>query len=274
MISVIAVAVAAYVAFVGALYLGQRSLLYYPDTSVPSPAASGLPEMATVRLDTDDGLRLLAWYRAAPADRPTVVYFHGNAGSIGGRAFKVRPYLDAGFGLLLVEYRGYGGNPGKPTETGLYADGRAALAFLDVEGVAATDLILYGESLGSGVAVHLAAERGAAQPVGGLILEAPFSSMAAVAAHHYPFVPARSMVKDRYDSDAKIARIGAPLLIVHGDRDRTVPPRFGRRLFDAAIEPKEIRLLTGARHNDLYDFGAAEAVIEFIERARAKTSAP
>ncbi len=269
MINFIAMASAVYVVFVGALFLFQRNMMYYPDASTPSPVASGVPEMSEVTAVSDDGLSLVSWYRAAAEGRPTMVYFQGNAGNVGSRAFKVRPYLDAGFGVLLVGFRGYGGNPGKPTEQGLYADGRAALDFLVSQGVAAGRTVLYGESLGSGVAVQMAAERAPGEPVAALVLEAPFSSIADVAAHHYPYVPARWLIKDRFDSAAKIAGVRAPVLIVHGRRDRTVPMRFGKRLFEAAVEPKEGHWLEGADHNDLYDFGTARIVIDFLDHRLA-----
>ncbi len=272
MTSFITVATVVYVVFVAALYVFQRNILYFPDPSVPSPVHSGVPEMQPVTLETEDGLKLLAWYRAADG-QPVVVYFHGNAGNIGARGFKVRPYLDAGFGVLLVSYRGYGGNLGSPTEEGLYADGRAALDFLKIQGVAPERTVLYGESLGTGVAVQMASELGPENPVAALVLEAPFTSMGDVAAHHYPYVPARWLIKDHFDSAAKIGGVKAPVLIIHGDRDRTIPVKFGKMLFEAAAEPKEGRWLEGGDHNDLYDFDAARIVVEFL-RARLGVAGP
>ena len=265
MTNFITVGVVVYVVFVTALYVFQRNIMYFPNTSVPSPVHSGVPEMQPVTLETEDGLNLLAWYRAVEG-QPVVVYFHGNAGNIGARGFKVRPYLDAGFGVLLVSYRGYGGNRGSPTEEGLYADGRAALDFLKAQGVAPGRTVLYGESLGTGVAVQLASELAPENPVAALVLEAPLTSMGDVAAHHYPVVPARWLVKDRFDSAAKIGGVKTPVLIIHGDRDRTIPVKFGKMLFEAAVEPKEGRWLEGGDHNDLYDFGAAQIVVEFLQR--------
>ncbi len=257
-----AFAVAGYAALAGCMYLGQRRLMYHPDSSVPSPAAWGVPEMQPVEVETADGLRLLAWYRAAAAGRPTLVYFHGNAGHIGYRGEKVRPYLDAGYGVLLLSWRGYGGNPGSPTEEGLYHDGRAALAYLAAQGVPASRLVLYGESLGSGVAVRMASE----QRVGAVVLEAPFTSLADVAARHFWYMPARRLVLDRYDSKARIADIGAPLFVFQGEADRVIPVDLGRELFAAAAEPKEARFYPRAGHNDLYDHGAAQAVLDFLGR--------
>ena len=223
-----------------------------------------MPEMEVVKLATADGLELSSWYRPADGDRPTIVYFHGNGGHIGYRGAKVRPYLDAGFGVLLVSYRGYGGNPGSPDEEGLYADGRAAMAFVAARGVPPERTVLCGESLGTGVAVHIAAEQArASQPVGALVLEAPLSSAADVGAHHYPWAPVRWLMKDRFDSKAKIAAVGTPVFVFHGERDRVVPIRFGRALFDAAIDPKESLWIPEAGHENLEVSGV---VIDFLDR--------
>ena len=245
----------------GALWLGQRRLIYLPDRVVPERARAGTEDMAEVRLATADGLALLAWYRA-PADetKPCLVYFHGNSGHLGMRASKVRPYLDAGYGVLLPAWRGFSGNPGRPTEAGLYADGEAALGFLDAHAIPATRRVLYGESLGTGVAVEMALRHGAQA----VVLEAPFTSVPDVGRHRFPIFPVAAIVADRFDSLAKIADIGAPLLVLHGAADRVVPTRFGRRLFAAAAEPKRAHFIDGAGHNDLYDFGAAERVLEFL----------
>lgn len=246
------------------LFVFQRNLLYFPSKERPRPEAFGLAGVvAPVELTTEDGLTLLAWHRPpARHGLPTVVYFHGNGGHIGHRAGKVAIFIEAGFGVLLAEYRGYGGNPGRPSEAGLYRDGRAARDFLRRRGVPDGRMVVYGESLGAGVAVQMATETRAAA----LVLEAPFTSIAAVAQSHYPFVPAYWLVLDRFDSLAKIGRAGAPLLLLHGERDRIVPPRFGRALFAAASEPKEARFFPAAGHNDLYEHGAGNAVLDFLRR--------
>ena len=265
MTSFVVVAVGIYAAFVGALFLFQRNMLYFPDSSVPSQQESRVAEMDTVTLKTADGLELRSWYRPAAKGNPTIVFFQGNAGHIGYRGFKARLFMDAGFGVLLVGYRGYGGNRGKPTEQGLYADGRASLAFLESRGVGPAVTVLYGESLGSGVAVQLAVERAGKEAFAAVVLEAPFTSVADVAAHHYPIVPARWLVKDSFDSVAKIGAIGAPLLVVQGERDSVIPTRFGRKLFAAAAHPKEGVWIENADHNDLYDYGAGKAVVAYLK---------
>ena len=258
-----AVIAVVYLGLVALLFVFQRSLIFHPNADHPEPAASGVPEMETVDLATDDGLPLMAWWRppSAPA-APVLLYLHGNAGSLAHRAHKVRPYLDRGWGVLLVAWRGYSGNPGRPTERGLYLDGRAAVAFIDRQGIASDRLVLYGESLGTGVAVQLATER----TPGAMVLEAPFSSMVEAGAAHYPMFPARLLVQHRFDSLAKIGAVRAPVLLMHGEQDRVVPVRLGRRLFDAAPHPKQAFYVPEAGHSDLYDFGAAETVIGFVDR--------
>jgi uncharacterized protein len=235
----------------------QDSLLYFPDNSRPEPARFGVPDMAPVELRTADGLTLLAWHK--PGD-PTLVLLHGNGGHIGHRGFKVRPWLDAGIGVLLVEWRGYGGNPGKPREAGFLADGRAALDFLAGQGVAPERTVIYGESLGTGIAVMLAAER----PVGALVLESPYDSIAALASAHYPFLPVNLLIRDRYDAALAAPKIKAPVLVIHGEADDIIPLRFGRALYDVLPQPKQFRAVPRGGHNDLDRFGTGRIVLEFL----------
>lgn len=256
-----------YLLLLAALYLLQRQMLYFPDQTAPSPAESGLPEMSVVRLRTADGLDLRSWYRPARAGRATILYLHGNAGHIGYRGRRVRPFLDHGFGLLLLEYRGFGGNPGRPSEAGLASDARAAIAFLKDAGVRCENIVLYGESLGSAIGIAIAAELAdAGEPVAAVVLEAPLSSVREVAAHHYPWVPVRLLLHDRFEAGSRVAAIGAPLLIVHGDGDRVVPMRYGKILFDAALQPKEAVWISGGGHEDLARFDLHRIVFDFLAR--------
>lgn len=264
----VATGLAVYGGLVAALFLFQRQLLYHPATSTPDPALSQVPDMRPVRLKTDDGLDLLAWYKPPAEGGRLAIYFHGNAGNIGHRGWKARRLIDGGLGVLLVSWRGFGGNAGSPSEDGLLHDARAALAFAVGEGIAPGRVVLYGESLGSGVAVALAAEQAAAgSPVGALVLEAPYTSIAEVAQHHYFYIPAKYLVRDRFDSAARIAQVKAPLLVIHGERDRTIPVRFARELFARAAEPKEAVWLPAAGHNDIFEHGAWERLFAFL-RAR------
>jgi len=254
--------IAAYAVLVGGLYIFQRQLLYFPDTTRPKLGVLAALDVREITLTTADGLSLLSWYLPPSDGHPVIAYFHGNGGHIGYRAERLRWFAQAGYGVLMAEYRGYGGNPGTPSETGLVADGFAALGFLDREGIPSNRLVIYGESLGSGVAVSLAAQ----QEIAGLILEAPFTSVAEVAQYHYVVIPASALVRDRFDSLACIGHIKAPLLILHGGQDRIVPLRFGRALFNAAPEPKELWVAREAGHENLARYGAFEAVLDFMQR--------
>ncbi len=251
-----------YAVLLGLLFVFQRNLMYHPSSGHLDPAHYGVPEMTAVKVVTDDGLSLTAWYRAPVNDDAlTLLYLHGNAGHIGYRAGKVKPYLDAGYGMLLLSYRGYGTNPGYPTEEHLYLDSRAALKFLADERIPIFKTVIYGESLGTGVAVEVAQNLG----IAGLVLEAPFSSMVDAAAHHFKLFPARLLLRDRYDSLSKINNIKAPILIVHGENDHTVPYFLGRKLYESAPKPKEFYGIPNAGHNDLYDYDVAAKIIEYLE---------
>ena len=255
-------ALAAYGVLVGGLYVFQRHLLYFPDVRRPELGALAALGVREITLKTADGLSLLSWYVPPRDGHPVIAYFHGNGGHMGYRAERLRRFTRTGYGVLMAEYRGYGGNPGTPSEPGLVADGAAALDFLDGEGIASNRLVIYGESLGSGVAVALAAQR----EVASLILEAPFTSVAEVAQYHYSFIPAFALVRDRFDSLARIGQVKVPILVIHGEQDRVVPVRFGRALFDAAPQPKELWLSREAGHEDLVRYGAFEAVLDFLRR--------
>jgi uncharacterized protein len=258
----IGVPLIAYLLVLSYLFLFQRQLMYFPDRSRPQLGLLAQLGAREVLLTTADGLSLLSWYLPPREGRPVIAYFHGNGGNIGDRAERMQRFGREGYGVLLVEYRGYGGNPGAPSETGLVDDARAAGDFLQREGIAAGRLVLYGESLGSGVAVHLAATR----QIAGLILESPFTSIGALAQYHYPFVPAALLIWDRFDSLSRIGQVQAPILILHGGRDRIVPDRFSRALLAAAPEPKESWFAADAGHEDLAGFGALDQVVLFIER--------
>jgi len=259
---VLGAALAGGAALVGAVYLFQRNLLYFPDTDRPDAKRLGLSVVREIELATGDGLRLLAWYVPPGTGRAVIAYLHGNGGNIADRVDRLRRFVDEGFGVLFLEYRGYGGNAGSPTEEGLFADARAGLDFLAAEGVEPDRIILFGESLGTGVAIRMASER----PVAMLLLESPYTSIAAVARWHYPFLPVDLLLKDRFDSLSRIGAVRAPLLVMQGGLDRVVPPRSGRELFAAAPEPKEIWIAPDGGHNDLARFGALTTAVDFIRR--------
>lgn len=241
----------------------QRFLIYAPDTTRVPPAAGGLTGVEEIQLRAPDGVELIAWYGKARPGQPTLLYFHGNAGNLLSRAGRMGEYLAKGRGMLMLSYRGYGGSGGRPTEANNVADAALAYRWLLENGVAPADIVLYGESLGSGVAVQLAAR----EPVGGVILDAPYTSIADVGARIYPFLPVQRFIIDRYDSLARIARIDAPLLIVHGELDTLIPITMGRELFKRANEPKQFGAIAGAGHADHYMFGSYDVIHGWIDGA-------
>jgi hypothetical protein len=254
---------AAYLLALATLYMTQRSKVFPASKMKPEIAATiGAEAMREVVIAGEDGVGLVSWY-ASPTrhDRRTIIYFHGNAGNIGGRLERVIPYLAQGYGVLLVGYPGYGGNPGQPSEQAFYRTARANLDFLQAEGVSGDRLILFGESLGTAVAIQMATERKALA----LILEAPLASVHLSAQARYPLLAFDFLVRDKFASIDKIVNVHMPLLIVHGELDRTTNVRFGRLLLARANAPKRGFFPASAGHNDLMQHGMPETVIGFLD---------
>lgn len=246
-----------YLASLVALYLFQRPIIF----PAPSTIAALPPGFEQVALHTADGLTLRAAYRAGTGDRPTVVFFHGNGDSWDGASAATAAFARGGHGVLLPEYRGYGGNPGTPSEAGLYADGRAALAFLAQRGVVDESVVLIGNSLGSGVATQLATEM---RPRA-LVLVSGFTSLPDVAAAKVPWLPVRLLVRDRFDNLAKIGGVAAPVLLLHGARDGVIPFAHGGPLADAAPDGTFIAS-PHAGHELAYTAEAQLAIREWLVR--------
>jgi fermentation-respiration switch protein FrsA (DUF1100 family) len=255
------------VAAVFLLWIGQRRLIYMPSVggAVPSARQVGLASAVDVQLPTEDGLTLGAWFVPASAGGSgwTLILFNGNAGHRAFRAPLASRLADAGVSVLMCDYRGFGGNPGQPTEEGLARDARAALGWVRGRGGAAPGPIAYfGESLGAAVAVRLAVE---SQPAA-LILRSPFTSMVDVARHHYPWLPVGWLLADRYPSIDRIGRLTCPVLVIAGDRDSVVPSSQSRRLYEAALESQRHWLLVpGADHND-FELLAGDALVDAVLR--------
>jgi uncharacterized protein len=248
-----------YVAFVALLYFTQRSLQYFPERFRTPPAAAGLPEAEEAALETADGERVIVWHVAPRGQSPVILYFHGNGGSLRWRIDRFRALTADGTGLVALSYRGYGGSSGYPSEAGLSDDAQAAYAFAATH-YPVERIVAWGESLGSGLAVALAAQK----PVGRLVLESPFTSAADVAAALYWFVPVRWLMKDQFRSDLAIAKVTVPVLVLHGERDRVVPIALGERLYALINAPKRFVRFPGAGHNDLGAYGALEAAKRFF----------
>ncbi len=255
-----ALAIAGYVAAVVALYVFQRALLYpAPQTTRTDPAAAGFPEAQEVVLDTGDGEKVIVWHVPPKQGKPVVLFFHGNGEVLAWRVPRFRAITADGTGLVALSFRGYGGSSGRPIEAGLLNDGAAAYAFAAAH-YPAERIVPWGYSLGSGVAVAIAAS----QPVGKLILEAPYTSITDVAASLFWYMPVRWLMQDSFRSDERISGVKAPLLIMHGERDTVVPVRFGRRLFDLAPGPKRFVSFPLGTHVNLDNDGAVDVAHAFM----------
>jgi len=251
-------AVGLYGGFVALLYMAQRSLQYFPERQRTDPWAAGLPEVEEAVLDTADGERVIVWHVPPREGKPIFLYFHGNGGSLRWREERFRTLISDGTGLVALSYRGYGGSSGRPSETGLVEDAAAAYAFT-IARYPAERIVVWGESLGSALALAIAAEK----PVGHIVLEAPFTSAADVGAQHYWFVPVRLFMKDQFRSDLRVGKVTAPVLVVHGEDDAVVPVMLGERLYGLIRAPKRFVRIASAGHNDL-GARAVEAAKQFI----------
>ena len=256
--------IAIVIAFLGLIWLLQSRLIYFPATDLRSPADLGLAPGESVAYDTSDGLRLGAWFFRASGPPPhrTVLVFNGNGGNRAYRAPLAAALQRHGVHVLLTDYRGYGGNPGSPSEKGLAADARAALAYLrGRDNVDASRIVYFGESLGAAVALELAVE----QPPAALILRSPFTSLGDVGRYHYPLLPVRLLLRERFASIDRAHQVTCPVLVIAGGRDTIVPIEQTRRLYDAVVAPKRFLEISSADHND-YELLAGREMIESILR--------
>lgn len=257
-----------YILAVGVMYAMQDSFLYRADITAPgTPAENEVPNMKVVNFETDDGLKLFGWF--VPPKKKTgkiIVLFHGSEGNIKHRAIKSTVFDRDGYGVFIPEYRGYGGNPGVPSEEGMYKDGRAAIKWLDGQGYFHDQYVLYGDSIGSGVAVQMALE----YQIKLMVLEATFTTVPEAAAARFSWAMPGLLMKEKFDNYEKISKINPALLIIHGDKDPITPPRLARKLFAAANEPKSIMILKGASHADLFNFGAGQIIVGWLKMQEMK----
>lgn len=261
-LNILAYAGLIYFSLVGGLFLSQRDLIYFPTQERPLVQNAGIIGLEEISVRTQDGLDLYGWYKPSLTDNgPVLVWFHGNASNIGWSASRAKPYIDAGYGILLTEYRGYSRNPGKPSEDGLYQDARAFLSWLEQQDIMQDRIILYGESIGSGPAVQMALEY---PGVRALVLESPFTSLLDIASSNYPFIPVQYFLKDRYDNLSKIKSVTRPTIFIHGAQDSVVPYSLGKRLFEAANEPKTMITIPDGDHNTMDNASLAEKVISSL----------
>ena len=242
------------------LYLLQRKILFNQSSKPKSPINYNLEDIREISIRTIDNISLLAWFYKGEENKPILVYFHGNSFDIGERSYRIKKYNDAGLSTLIVAWRGYSGNNGTPTETNLYLDGKATINWiLENTKFKTKDIINYGESLGSGVAVELNLKYNFLCTV----LEAPFTSVANVVSKRYKIYPTKLLVKDKFDNLTKIDKIKSPLLVISGKKDEIIPHSHSKMLFDKANNPKKSLFIDEAMHNNLYDFGIDKTIINF-----------
>jgi len=243
------------------LYFYQRNLLYHPSENNYS-GDKILVDIEKVKISTSDNIQLLGWYHKKNLkDYKTLIFFHGNAGSLENRIHKLNHFQDMNINFLIIAWRGFSGNNGKPSEQGLYEDGKSAIDWLIKKGVSEKNLILYGESLGTGVATHLAQNKSFA----GIILETPFTSMIDAAKKFYPYIPVKFLLKDKFENYKKIKKINIPVLVMHGEADQIVPFKMGKKIYEIANQPKYSYFTKYDNHMMEYDKNLLTALNKFFD---------
>ncbi|MDE2065576.1 MAG: alpha/beta hydrolase [Bradyrhizobium sp.] len=265
-----AAVVVAYIAVCTVMYVMQRSLVFPKLAGHVTAVEAGFPEAQEVVLHTSDGERLVAWYVPPKPDKPLFIYFHGNGDTLNWRVGRDRKLVADGSGLLAVSYRGYEGSTGSPSEDGMHLDAAAAYAFAADHQIGPDRIVLWGQSLGTGVAVWLAVER----KIKALVLESPYTSVADVAAMNYPLLPVRWLLKDQFHSDWLISKVTAPVLVFHGAKDETVPISFGQRLYNLVKAPKCFVRFPLGGHDDLDDGKIVASIRGFIARSWRGSAEP
>ena len=243
------------------LYFYQRNLLYHPNENNYSGDKISV-DVKKVKIPTPDNIQLLGWYHEKNLkDYKTLIYFHGNAGSLENRIHKLNHFQDMNINFLIIAWRGFSGNHGKPSEEGLYIDGKSAINWVIEKGVDEKNIILYGESLGTGVAAHLAQNSNYA----GIILETPFTSMIDAAKTFYPYIPVNLLLKDKFENYKKVKNINSPILIMHGEVDQIVPFSMGKKIYELANNPKYSYFTKYDNHMMEYDENLILALKSFFK---------
>ena len=246
------------------VFLFQRNLLYYPSVNNYSKGTvlEESIKIERVKIKTDDNIQLLAWFHNRNIEKfKTILFLHGNAGSLEDRIYKLNHFKDLNVNFLIVAWRGFSGNKGKPTEAGLYIDAKSAIRWLKSRGVTEENIVLYGESLGTGVAVEIAQDKNYA----GIILESPFTSMVDLGKKYYPFFPVQLLLKDKFESFKKIKKVLSPVLVMHGSSDSIVPLAMGKKMYELANEPKFFYFQEYGGHMMTYDEKLLSALKKFIQ---------
>jgi uncharacterized protein len=243
------------------LYFYQRNLLYHPNENNYSEDQISV-NIEKVKIPTSDNIELLGWYHEKNLkDFKTLIFFHGNAGSLENRIHKLNHFQDMNINFLIIAWRGFSGNNGKPSEQGLYEDGKSTIDWLKKKGVSEKNLILYGESLGTGVVTHLAQNKN----FGGVILETPFTSMIDAAKTFYPYIPVDLLLKDKFENYKKIKNIHSPILVMHGEADQIVPFSMGKKIYESANNPKYSYFTKYDNHMMKFDKNLVLALKSFLK---------
>ena len=253
-----------YILLLIAAFFFQRNLLYHPsvDNYLKDQVVKEPAEIEKVKITTKDEIYLAGWFYNKNLEKlKTILFFHGNAGSLENRTYKLNHFKDLKVNFLIIAWRGFSGNKGKPNEIGLYEDAKAAIEWLGTKGVKEKNIILYGESLGTAIAVEVAQNKNYA----GIILESPFTSMTNVGKKHYPFLPVRFLLKDKFESYKKITNVSIPILIIHGKVDKIVPYFMGEEIYNLANKPKFFYSQEYGDHMVEYDEKLLLALKKFIE---------
>jgi len=216
------------------LYIFQRKLLYYPNFNSPLKGDGLIHSFENINIKTKYNIILKGWFHLKDPKKKTILFFHGNAGTLDSRIYKLNFLGNLDVNFLIIAWRGYSGNSGKPSEFGLYQDAKSALNWLNSKGITEDKIILYGESLGTSVAIEV----GQNKDFAGIILEAPFTSMIDIGKKHYPFFPVKFLLKDKYESVKKVKNLKSPLLVMHGKKDKIVPFYMGEKIFNMGNNPK------------------------------------
>ena len=263
-VNIILAIVTFYVLLLASVFFFQRNLLYHPsvDNYLKDQSINEPTEIEKVKITTNDQIDLVGWFYNKNLDKfKTILFFHGNAGSLENRTYKLNHLKDLNVNFLIIAWRGFSGNEGKPKEMGLYEDADSAIKWLKMKGINEKDIILYGESLGTGVAVEIAQNKSYA----GVILESPFTSMVNMGKKHYPFFPVRFLLKDKFESYKKITNVSVPILIMHGKDDKIVPYDMGKKMYELANEPKFFYSQEYGDHMVEYDEKLLLALKKFIQ---------
>ena len=261
---IILVLVSFYILLLSLVFFFQRSLLYHPsiDNYLKDEVAKEPTEIEKIKITTSDNINLSGWfYKKNIKELKTILFFHGNAGSLANRTYKLNHFKNLNVNFLIIAWRGFSGNKGKPNEKGLYEDAESAIRWLKSRGINEKNIILYGESLGTAVAVEVAQNKKYA----GIILESPFTSMIDMGKKYYPFFPVRFLLKDKFESHKKVGNISVPLLFIHGKVDKIVPYDMGRKMYELANEPKFFYSQEYGDHMVEYDDELLLAIKKFIQ---------